>query len=384
MLTIRRAILLLILFTIFVANPAAANPKLGVNLLKNSDFTNELTSWKVYEHGNRFDAKVPPVEAKWLPHGGPDKSGSLYIHPKYPPEDKFSYFVQVSQCVPIGDAVEFEVGASLKHEGIPKNQYANRINIHWYKDLDCASEGQHGPLVPPQLVSGWQKISEKNIKPMLGARAAVIEILKNVRGSIDRKDPSKISKTHWDNIYFKATRLSNKEKTEKIFNAKHTLPLNQNHIINGTFNKDVSSWSRGLWVLDWIGSEGDTKPGAMKIKATSKNGSTGSSVFWQCANFGANQRFNAGASFKKDPDSTQEGVRMFRITWYEREGCQGRSKMGKSTNSDNSKTGWQKIVLDHMHAPENTVSAMIEAGQAIKGSGVYTVFWDDVYFKAVP
>lgn len=349
-----------------------APPEVGDNLLKNSHFTNEFSFWRAHE------------DTKWMPQGGPDQSGSLRINAKRPPEDPYVHETEVSQCVPIGDGVVFKMGARFKHEGIPQKNHASRVNVVWYESLNCTTGGQWGGYAEPKLVYGWQRIESKNLQPALNARAAKIEIVQSGRGSVDTSNPSKITKAHWDDVYLTVTKLADKNKPGPVVNNEHTLPLNQNHIVNGSFDKDVSGWKKGYWDNQWIGSEGDGKPGAINVRAISTRGGMGTGAFTQCVNIGANKRFKAGASFKKDSESTQEGGARLRVTWYEKENCGGRGKTsGNHADSEKNKTGWQKLVINKLHAPKNSTSVLIDVIHSIEDSGESSAFWDDIYFVAV-
>jgi len=45
--------------------------------------------------------------------------------------------------------------------------------------------------------------------------------------------------------------------------------------------------------------------------------------------------------------------------------------------------GWQALEINDLAAPPGTHSAHLELIQTIKGQGRFSMYWDDVYFKAV-
>ena len=340
---------------------------LGKNLILNYSFENNLMDWKV------------PLGAFWSPSGGKNKSEALIMHVKKPPDDKYIHEVAVEQCVLLGKGDKFELAADFMSLKVPKEPFANRINIIWYESIDCTTGGQFGGYAEPKInVNNWQRVSRNNLVPALGAKAAKIRIVQRGRFSND-------GEAIWDNISFMATEIF--EQSEKNIvqskSSRYTLKMGENYVVNGTFNKDISSWRPGLWKLGWLNSRGDITPGVIKVEAISDKGGIGAGAFSQCVNFGENSMFELGASFKRDESSTQKGGGRLRVTWYEKMNCTGRGKTDVKSADPKYVKGWQKLRATGLRAPKGAKSAVIEIIQSVQGNGNFTVYWDDIFFKAI-
>lgn len=342
-----------------------SNP-LGKNLLKNSAFENKLLDW------------IIPLGVTWSSNGGSNNSGALMIQASKPPDDKYIHETVVAQCIILNNGSKFELAAEFKSLETPSKVHANRANVIWYESTDCTTGGQWGAYIEPKkYVSSWQKLSRKNLTPALGAKAAKITIVQNGRYSNNGKG-------HWDNINFMATEVFDQSENntgDKIDNSL-TLRPGVSYVLNGEFNKDITSWRPG-WKTEWSGIQGDSFPGSAKVTAQSKSGSIGKGAFSQCVNFGANSIFELGASFKRDESSTQKGGGRLRLTWRAKQNCHGASKTTSKSADPQDISGWQRLKINGLRVPEDAQSATIEIIQSVVGKGEFIVYWDDIYFKAV-
>ncbi len=353
--------------------PAIAKPytdyasPLGKNLLKNSKFTNKLVDWR-----------VPPA-ASWTSNQGVLISGALVIQAEIPPEDKYIHETTAEQCVLLGPGDKFQLKAQFKVDRVlagklaEKAKFANRANVIWYESTDCTTGGQFGSYVEPMNVLGWQSLTSSKLRPAFKAHAAKITLVQKGRYARGYKG-------YWDNISFAAVEIS-EQTIARPPNAEFTLALNENYIRNGDFNKDLSSWH--AWRTEWS-FIGNKSPGSAKVSFDTKKGGFGAGAMDQCVNIGRNTKFELGTSVKKDELSTQSGGGRIRVSWNEKENCKGRSKTdGKSADIKKDVEGWQKLEVKGLVAPSGTNSVHIELIQSIAGSGKFSVYWDDVYFKAV-
>lgn len=344
-----------------------SNP-LGKNLLRNASFENKLIDWR------------HPIGALWSKIQGVNNSGGLSIQAEIPPEDKYIHETVVSQCVILGAGEKFQLMAQFKAEKVHSGKYAekakfaNRVNVIWYESLDCTSGGQFGGYIEPKNIYGWQSLSGGHLKPAFKAQAAKITIVQKGRYARGYKG-------YWDNIAFVVSEVFEQSNKQNIKpDSKYTLPLNENYLKNGGFNTDITSW-RG-WKAKWS-YIGNKAPGSSRVTFESKKGGFGTGAMNQCINIGENIKFNFGASVKKDETSTQTGGGRIRISWNDKENCSGRSKTDGNWADIKDTRGWQNLQVNNLIAPSGTQSVHIELIQSIAGSGKFSVFWDDVYFKAV-
>lgn len=341
---------------------------LGKNLLKNEAFENRLVDWRV------------PIGAAWSNNQGAQVSGALIIQSDIPPDDKYIHETTVAQCVVLGPGEKFQLKAQFKAEKIltgehaEKAHIANRANVIWYESTDCTTGGQYGWFIEPENITGWQNLSSGSLKPAFKAKAAKITIVQNGRYSRGYKG-------YWDNISFAASEVfEQSEKQVKKPNKKYTLTNNRNYVKNSGFINDLASWH--AWRTKWS-SKGNTSPGSAKVTFESKKGGFGAGALDQCVNIGENTTFDYGASVKKDQASTQKGGGRIRVSWNDKENCSGRSKTDSKSADIKDVYGWQKLEVNNLIAPSGTHSVHLELIQSIAGSGRFSVYWDDVYFKAV-
>lgn len=157
-----------------------------------------------------------------------------------------------------------------------------------------------------------------------------------------------------------------------------------NQIQNAQFTTDVTSggWLAGLWGATWVGTEGNTAPGAARVDATSASGSIGAAGITQCTT-AAPGTYDFGGAFKIEPASTQTGGARLRVTWFNGPSCTGSPTIGDSIDPTNA-AGWQPLAVNNTTAPGGTVSVMIELIQSVDGAGTFTAYWDDIYFGPDP
>lgn len=346
--------------------PEIDSGPLGKNLLLNNLFENKLSDWRV------------PLGALWSVNGGVNNSGALVIHASKPPDDKFIYETVVEQCVILNAGEKFGVSADVKLVKTPLRASANRVNVIWYESTDCTTGGQWGAYIEPKAENfAWQKLSNTNLTPALGAKAAKITIVQNGRFSND-------ADVFWDNVVFSATEMFSQsvQPTVAASQDQFNLAIGENYILNGTFNENVESWRHG-WKTEWTSLHGDVSAGAAMVKANSDSGSIGRSAFSQCVNFGNHSNFDLGASFKRDESSSQPGGGRLRLSWYQNNNCDGRSKTDIKWIDPQDVAGWQRLKVTGLRPAENSRSASIQIIQTVSGKGDFTAYWDDIYFKAV-
>ena len=342
---------------------------LGKNLLKNASFENEFLDWHV------------PLGVSWSDNEGVNSSGVVVIQADIPPEDRFTHETKMWQCVLLPNGEKFQLKGEFKTEEVLSDKYAenapfvNRVNVIWYESKNCASGGQYGWFIEPKNIYGWQSLKSVHLKPAFKAIAAKITIVQ--RGRYARG-----YKGYWDNISFAVSEVF--QPSSQVVgkpDPRYTLMLNENYIRNGEFNNGVADWSarRAQW-----STVGNQAPGSAKVTFNSEKGSFGSGAMNQCVNVGENTKFDFGASVKRDEASTQSGGGRIRVSWNEKENCMGRVKADVHwADIDKERKGWQILEARGLIAPSGTQSVHIELIQSIAGPGTYSVFWDDVYFKAV-
>lgn len=346
---------------VFTPTVDNSNP-LGKNLILNADFEDRLIDW------------VVPLGAYWSSNGGISSSGGLIIQA----EGQYIHETVVSQCIALNGGSKYELTAQFKSKGTPIKVHANRANVIWYEASDCTAGGQWGAYIEPEKYkAGWQNLTRKNLIPALGARAAKITIVQNGRYSNNQKG-------HWDNIRFFATEVFEQSADGKNTSTKNqfTLDPGTNYVLNGEFKDGISPWRPG-WKTEWSGIQGDTFPGSARVTAHSTTGSIGRGAFSQCVNIGEDANFILGASFKRDENSTQNGGGRLRLTWKEKQNCQGPGRTTNKSADPQDIAGWQKLRINGLHAPEGAKSATIEIIQTVAGKGEFTAYWDDIYLVAL-
>jgi hypothetical protein len=331
------------------------------NLVKNHGFANGLDHWIIPDrkpnkqgiyHRDRIDAHTSAV---------------LELAAVKPPDDKYIHTTLVEQCVYLERGQTFTLSADVLLDEIISKPSANRLNIVWYESDDCSNGGQFGWYLEPQKRNGWQTLRLDNLRPSLSASSARIEITQNGRFS------EGVS-AYWDNVSLKIKTRSPSLKTTQA--VGETLATGKNYLKNPSFSKDLSSW-RVSQTATWV----DAYPhkGTVMITSRSSTGSIGSGAFSQCINFGTNKRFAMGIRFKRDPDNQQDGGGRLRTTWYTEANCKGYGKT-KYDADPKPGSGWQKLSVNNMEAPQGSVSVRFSVIQSIAGPGSFSVYWDDAYF----
>lgn len=340
----------------------AVAPTLDTNLIRNASFEKGPSCWRL------------PDRAVWEATGGTEGSGALAIQAERPPDDPYIHETAVEQCVPIGASEQLVLKARVKLDGMPVDRYANKMEVLWYDTADCSAGGEWGDQIVAEVVSGWQDLAGKSLKPTLTARAALIRIIQNGRSS-------NRGKAYWDEIALSPTQMSDgsnaaadRDSTERAGAA------GTSYVVNGDFGADVHGWhARGDF--EWIANEGDSSPGAARVSARSRTSHV--VEIEQCATLRGERSFELGGSFKRDAASTGEGGARLRMTWYETPDCHGRSRTSDSAIPKRGVDGWQRLKVTGLSPPARAHSARITIIQAVEGLGGFYAWWDDIYFRAV-
>jgi hypothetical protein len=352
-----------------VSQPPVDNSSaLGKNLIRNPSFKNQLVDWRV------------PLGASWSSSQGAYKSGVLIIQAPIPPDDKYIHETVVEQCVLLGPGEKFQLQGKFKSEKVftgklaKTAKHANRLNVIWYESTDCSVGGQYGGYAEPKNLAGWQDLKSNDIKPAFQAKAAKITIVQQGRYARGYK-------AYWDNIAFIASEVFEQSTDAAAENSSafttDKRPLNQNYVENASFKRDLESWYTPN--AEWSG----TGAGSAKATSKSRKGSIGSTALSQCVNLDGNTDFVFGLRVKKDSTSTQDGGGRIRVSWNDKQNCNGRSKADTNWTDVNDVSGWQAVEVSGLSAPAMARSVRLELIQTIKAKGRFSMYWDDVYFKAV-
>jgi hypothetical protein len=278
------------------------------------------------------------------------------------------YELHVKQCIPLTVGGLFSVGAKVNISEELKKPFASRLNVYWHESVDCTSGGQFGGYLQPKNKTGWQDLKRVRLKSSLSTKAVEIQIVQNAVVSEE-------ATAYWDDITFVLTeRRSPLEKAEKI---GETFAFGENYIKNPHFEYDSSDWGIYGWPAEWVNKHGYL--GVLKVTAESSEQGIGRAVFSQCINFGKNKHFTMGIRFKSDSKNTQSGSGSLRAVWYKQSNCLGESQVLYHTRSKEI-SGWQKLAVKRVTAPEGALSVRYEAGQSIAGAGVFSAYWDEAYF----
>jgi len=327
------------------------------NLLINGSFKEGLLGW------------TKSAGAYWSSDGGLERSAALFIQAEKPPEDKYIYETEVSQCVQIEDGEEFTLVAEFREEATIRAAQGNRMTLSWYDSIDCSVGGEFDRSFVPKDSAGWQPLLAKGLKPTLNAKAAKISLMQNGRNSMGNKG-------YWDNISFTPTAFKRKSLEEL-----ETVPIGVNILENGAFEKDTFSWRLGLKTR-WHPDGHDAEGSLTLISLVSTQTMHSHKVATQCVHFGSNKNFELGVSTKREQASTNAGNVSVHVTWFENRYCHGRHKTSNQIHSDEGINGWQNLHLPNLHAPPNAKSAQVVIMQLTSGSGRFVDYFDDAYLKA--
>ena len=71
------------------------------------------------------------------------------------------------------------------------------------------------------------------------------------------------------------------------------------------------------------------------------------------------------------------------MSWDKKQNCSGRSKTDSNWMDVKDASGWQSLEINGLAVPVQTKNARLELIQTIRGKGRFSMFRDDIYFKAV-
>ncbi len=329
------------------------------NLVKNPAFDNDLNEWTVPEY------------TWWDKNSGKSDSGAAIIQAIKPPENKYIYQTSIEQCITLQGNGEYGLSADLKLEGLPAKTMGVRVNLYWYKSLDCKTWGSFATYLEPKRQGGWQHLSEKNLTPTMGAVAAKIELTQNGRYSDN-------GKAVWDNVQFYPLKKSYAPvKTAETGDLPH-LASRVNLIKNSGFSANVLEWnvssgssSNAVWSMG-------AGHGALKSTVQSFDKGLGTHVASQCVSLGQQRVYTLGGRFLRDGQSNQKGGGRLRLTWFGENDCHGAASPIWRNADPEDRGGWQSLVVEKLIAPAQARSARVELIQSVRGRGKFIGYWDDL------
>ncbi|PVZ71761.1 hypothetical protein DC094_01670 [Pelagibaculum spongiae] len=360
---------------------------LGQNMINNGDFEQSSQYWQLQ------------TPLSWSANNGADGSGSILMNAEAALRDGYIYAKTASQCIQIENARNFSLNASFRYDSLPIERYGHEIHVVWYDGDNCTKGGQQGTFLRPKIKNGWQNLYSKNLTASLNAKSVKIVLAQNQHSSAKEMgylksflvwvlswfniaSPFPLAHGYWDNISLIPTKLSQAIPDNPSVNSKYVLPAGENYLKNSAFDKDNQHW-RAYSESQWTAEDGYHNRGALLGTIVSPSGSRGTGVAYQCTNFGLPQIFEMGVRFKQSETSTQTGGGRFRVTWYEKENCQGQSTTDRKHIDPKPMSGWQNLVVKNLKSPSGATSARVSIIQSIKGEGEFSAYWDDAYFKAV-
>ena len=331
------------------------NLAIGEELLTNGGFESHVDSWLV-----RGDAETLPKE-------GTAGTTALRAYSKGDVASK----TRLRQCLPVTGIGKASISAFIKQEG-SADLRNNELRVVSFTSDDCSTGGEYNAQLNPTAAPGWQKLSQTDLVPSLGAKSIMVEIVHINEGG----DPAEAL---WDEIEFTLTEVDHNTAAQPVF-SQYTRPIGENHLYNSDFENGLESWQTG-WPAKWNEYGGQDVSGGAHITANSNFGKKiRGEALSQCVNIGANKTFKVGVSFKQDQLSSQQGNGLLRVAWMQNIDCSGRQQLGGSYETTTS-NNWQTLG-GSVNAPEGAQSALIRMYQTIDNTGMYGAFWDNAFFIA--
>lgn len=330
------------------------------NIIKNPSFDKDLMEWTVPEY------------VWWEAMAGKSESGAAITQAVKPPDDQYIYETSIEQCVTLQGKGEYGLSTDIKLDGLPTQASAVRINLIWYKSLDCKNWGSFGTYLEPKHRRGWQHLSKKDLTPTMGSVAALIQLTQNGRYSSN-------GRAIWDNVQFFPLQKSNLSSPRANSQDLPNLMLRINLIQNSDFRSNAQEWDVSRWG-EW---SDDVGIGALKTTVESFDQGLGTHVASQCVGLGRQRSYSLGARFLKGSQSSQKGGGRLRLTWYSDEHCRGASSPIWRHSDPEDLAGWQSLTVEKLIAPAEARSARVELIQSVLGVGKFIGYWDDVVLIAV-
>ena len=331
------------------------NMAVGDELIKNGDFESQANDWFV-----RGQVQI-------LEREGVSGTSAIRLYS----QGEASEETRLHQCIPAKGIASMRVTAFTKQEGSEKAK-ANELRVVSFTTPDCSSNGEYLAQLNPTAAPGWQKLEQGELVPSLGANSVLVEV-------IHINEATGPTEALWDDVVLELTGLE-AATAGQSYNSQYDKPAGTNYLKNPGFESGLDDWQLD-WPAEWVEYGGNNISAGVLVKSSSDYGNkVKGHAFTQCVNIGAKRSYSVGASFKKDPLSSQTGVATLRVAWLEQPECEGKQQLG-GTYDSHSVADWQKLGGD-LEAPEGAQSALIRGYQIIDNTGYYGGFWDDVYFKA--
>lgn len=327
----------------------------GDALIVNGDFEQQANGWFV-----RGDAQV-------LEREGVSGTDAMRLFSN----GEQSSETRLRQCIAADGIGGMRVSGFTKQQGAEKAR-ANELRVVSFVTADCSGSGEYLAQLNPSAAPGWQKLDKTDLVPSLGANSILVEI-------VHINEATGPTEALWDDVVLELTSLE-QNSGGTAYNSQLDKPAGVNYLKNPGFEAGTNDWQLD-WPAEWVEYGGDNISAGLLVKSSSDYGNkVKGNAFTQCVNIGAKRSYSVGASFKKDPLSSQSGVSTLRVAWLEHPECEGKQQLGGSFDT-NTVSDWQKLGGD-VEAPEGSQSALIRAYQTIDDTGYYGGFWDDVYLKA--
>lgn len=186
---------------------------------------------------------------------------------------------------------------------------------------------------------------------------------------------------------------------EYFTQANVELQPERNHVRNGSFDSDVSSWTDNTnlptgvpWTynssIKWSNNSGHQSPGSIRVEISSSiDEVAGRTVLYQCIGVDSGSTYNVGASYKRDDgNATQDGSARVLISWFDHWDCKYSPRKGENKVMElqiQSGAEWQETGPVKLVPPSRAQGARIYLVQNVGGKGVFSLYWDDIYFRPI-
>jgi hypothetical protein len=369
-------------------------PDAGAQLLKNPAFEQGASHWDMR-------GPVDVANATGL-------QGSRALVLQAPVDGDIS---RARQCLPAEGLGAVGVSALIKppdgraEPDADTEQAQDQLRLVFFASRDCTGDGEYGAKLAPTSSPGWQKLQSAPATPMLGAQSMMVELAKLRASSASVATASAAQEKHpktpaanatlWDDIQLLlVTRGQVKRSARQGIAAQ----AGQNLVQNGQFDAQTSGWQLKA-AHEWHAFFGEGLTAGLAVQlAQNYPQAQEQEALSQCINLAQPGTYEARASFKPDPLSSQAGHIRFEVILFQGLDCQGPSRIGSRSQipvglnqgepqqvapaqniPQDSTAQWQQASLT-VEAPAEAYSASVRSLQHINSNGVLRVFWDNIYF----